>query len=65
MTPGIAGRVFASVKDVNVRMISQGASNLNLSFVVDGGDLRKAVAALHDEFFSDPDPEVFERKPAA
>ncbi|MCC6591485.1 MAG: lysine-sensitive aspartokinase 3 [Bryobacterales bacterium] len=65
MTPGIAGRVFASIKDVNVRMISQGASNLNLSFVVDGGDLRKAVAALHDEFFSDPDAQVFERKPAA
>ena len=34
-TPGVAARVFAALKDVNVRMISQGASLLNLSVVVD------------------------------
>jgi len=63
-TPGIGARVFSAVKDVNVQMISQGASNLNLSFVVAGSDVERAVAALHEEFFADPDPAVFERRPA-
>jgi len=61
-TSGIAGRVFQALNGTNIRMISQGASNLNLSFVVAGPDLQKAVAALHGEFFSDLDPAVFERK---
>ncbi len=59
-TPGIAGRAFQVVHNRNVRMISQGASLLNLGFVVSENDLRDAVAALHDEFFSDLDPAVFE-----
>jgi aspartokinase len=42
-------------------MISQGASLLNLSFVIAGEDLEKAVAALHAELFTELDPEVFER----
>ena len=41
-------------------MISQGASLLNLSFVVAEKDLRAAVEALHAEFFAELDPEVFE-----
>ncbi len=59
-TPGVAIRVFRAVEAVNVRMISQGASLLNLSFVVADADLKKAVAALHNEFFSELDPEVFD-----
>jgi aspartate kinase len=59
-TPGIAGRVFTALNGTNIRMVSQGASSLNLSFVVNGKDLVRAVEALHEEFFSDPDPEVFE-----
>ncbi len=59
-TPGIAGRAFQVVNDRNVRMISQGASLLNLGFVVSENDLRDAVAALHQEFFSDLDPAVFD-----
>jgi aspartate kinase len=43
-----------------VRMVSQGASALNLGFVVAGQDLRAAVVALHDEFFSELDPAVFD-----
>ena len=46
--------------DVNIRMISQGASLLNLSVVVAEKDLRAAVEALHDEFFRELDPEVFD-----
>jgi aspartate kinase len=59
-TPGIAGRVFRSLAGVNVRMISQGASRLNLSFVVADADLRGAVESLHAEFFSTLDPAVFD-----
>ena len=40
-------------------MISQGASRLNVSFVVDEKDLRPAVEALHHTFFSEIDEEVF------
>jgi aspartate kinase len=59
-TPGVAARVFKALAGVNVRMISQGASALNLGFVVAGEDLRAAVSALHSEFFSELDPAVFD-----
>ncbi len=51
-TPGVAGRVFSALGQAgaNVRMISQGSSEVNISFVVDGKDVEKAVIALHDEF---------------
>ena len=45
-------------------MISQGASLLNISFVVAESDLARTVSALHDEFFATLDPNVFERKEA-
>ncbi len=59
-TPGIAGRAFQVIHKMNVRMISQGASLLNLGFVVSENDLQDAVTALHDEFFSELDPAVFD-----
>jgi aspartate kinase len=59
-TPGVAARVFGALKDVNVRMISQGASLLNLSVVVAAENLRQAVESLHREFFAQPDPTAFE-----
>ena len=59
-TPGVASRVFRAVEPVNVRMISQGASLLNLSFVVAEADLKRAVELLHEEFFRELDPRVFE-----
>ena len=58
--PGIAAHVFGELSDVKIRMISQGASLLNLSVVVADKDLRHATEALHTEFFSELDPEVFE-----
>jgi aspartate kinase len=64
-THGIAGRVFQAMNGTNIRMISQGASSLNLSFVVASRDLVKGVIALHREFFSDLDPRIFERRSAA
>lgn len=49
--PGTTARVFAALKDVNVRMVSQGASLLNISLVVPASDLHRAVESLHREFF--------------
>ena len=33
---GIAGRVFSAIRHVNMRMISQGASEINMSFMIEG-----------------------------
>jgi len=62
---GIAARVFQSVRHVNLRMISQGASEINMSFMVEEDDADEAVRSLHAEFFADPDPEIFDREAAA
>jgi len=59
-TPGVAMRVFGALDGINIRMISQGASLLNLSFVLAEKDLHGAVEALHREFFAELDPEVFD-----
>ncbi|MER3407877.1 MAG: aspartate kinase [Nitrososphaera sp.] len=49
---GVAAKVFGAVAkhEVNVIMIAQGSSELNLAFVVNDRDCEKAVRALHDEF---------------
>jgi aspartate kinase len=64
-TPGVARRVFNALDGINIRMISQGASLLNLSFVVAESDLARTVGALHKEFFSTLDPSVFEPRTGA
>jgi aspartate kinase len=64
-TPGVAARVFRALESTNIRMISQGASLLNLSLVVAETDLKRAVEALHREFFAQLDANVFERNGAA
>jgi aspartate kinase len=48
---GTTSRVFAALEEINVRMISQGASLLNISVVVAASDLHVAVESLHREFF--------------
>jgi aspartate kinase len=58
--PGVAAQVFDAVKDINVRMISQGASEINMSFVVEETDVPAAIQRLHARFFSEVDPEVFD-----
>jgi aspartate kinase len=58
-TPGIAGRAFQVLRNTNIRMISQGASVLNLGFVIADSDLELVVGALHKEFFTELDPAVF------
>jgi aspartate kinase len=59
-TPGVAARAFGAVRTTNLHMISQGASLLNLSMVVEDRELPAAVAALHAEFFATLDERVFE-----
>ena len=64
---GMAAQVFGAIRHINVRMISQGASEINMSFMIDEDDADEAVRSLHAAFFKDPDPEIFDveaRKPA-
>lgn len=51
-TPGVAARIFSAVarKRVNVRMVAQGSSEYNVSFVVSEDQGPEAVRAVHDEF---------------
>ena len=58
-TPGIVAKVFGALGNIKVRMISQGASEINLTFVVEEDDMLDVVQRLHKEFFSDLDPAVF------
>jgi aspartate kinase len=57
---GIAAQVFAAIRHINVRMISQGASEINMSFMIEEDDADEAVRSLHAAFFRDPDPAVFD-----
>ncbi len=57
---GIAAQVFHAVRHINVRMISQGASEINMSFMIDEDDVDEAVRSLHAAFFVDPDPDIFD-----
>jgi aspartate kinase len=58
-TPGVAARVLGALKCINVLMVSQGASRLNLGVVIASQDLARAAAAVHREFFTERDPTVF------
>ncbi len=51
-TPGVAARIFTAVakRKVNVRMVAQGSSEYNVSFVVSHKDGPEAVRAIHEEF---------------
>ncbi len=46
---GVAGRVFGALREINLLMVSFGASDINLSFVVKGSDADTAVRLLHRE----------------
>ncbi|MCI0489660.1 MAG: lysine-sensitive aspartokinase 3 [Blastocatellia bacterium] len=59
-TPGLAARLFRAIESTNVNMISQGASEINLTFVIDESDVEEVVRSLHREFFAEVDPEVFD-----
>ena len=50
-TPGISGRIFTVCGNlgVNVEMISQGASEINVSFIIKNEDVERTIKALHEE----------------
>ncbi len=52
-TPGIAGKLFGALgrSGISVIACAQGASETNISFVVDGRFLRKSLNVIHDSFF--------------
>ena len=51
-TPGVAARIFSAVgkQKINVRMVAQGSSEYNVSFVVSEDQGPEAVKAIHEEF---------------
>ncbi|MDF2434385.1 MAG: bifunctional aspartokinase / homoserine dehydrogenase 1 [Mucilaginibacter sp.] len=52
-TPGVSGKLFHALgrNGVNVRAIAQGSSEYNISVIISGHDLAKALNAVHDGFF--------------
>lgn len=50
-TPGVAARIFSALGSINVVMISQGASETNLTFVVEAVEAAEALRRLHRELF--------------
>jgi aspartate kinase len=57
--PGIAALVFGELADKKIRMISQGASEINLTFVIEEDEVTDVIQRLHKTFFSELDSEVF------
>ena len=57
---GMAAQVFTAIRHINVRMISQGASEINMSFMIEEDDADEAVRSLHAAFFQNPDPAIFD-----
>ena len=51
-TPGIAARVFSTISDINVTLISQGASSVNFTFAIEETRVAEAVQRLHEAFFT-------------
>jgi aspartate kinase len=51
-TPGIAAQVFSTISDINVTLISQGASSINFTFAIEESRVQEAVRRLHEAFFT-------------
>ena len=52
---GLSGKMFSTLgkNNVNIRVIAQGASERNISCIIDQKDVKKALNALHEEFFEE------------
>ncbi len=60
-SPGLAGRIFSAIKNFGVSMISFGATDSNLTVILDNDSVEEAVKSIHREFFENgTDNEVFE-----
>ena len=61
-TAGVASSIFQAMRDINLVMISQGASEINLSMVIDESQVDEAVRRLNKQFFeSVPALDLFEQ----
>ena len=59
-TPGMPASIFCLLQDVPIHLISQGASEINISFVIDDDNVDKVITRLHQHFFSGAlDPNTF------
>jgi aspartate kinase len=58
--PGVPHIAFSALQDISIQIISQGASAINITFVIDEERLPEAVRGLHDSFFRKVDPLIFE-----
>ncbi|MDP5027677.1 MAG: bifunctional aspartate kinase/homoserine dehydrogenase I [Flavobacterium sp.] len=52
---GLSGKMFSTLgkNNVNIRAIAQGASERNISVVINKNDVKKALNTLHERFFED------------
>jgi aspartate kinase len=62
-TPDVAAMVCRSLNGRNLAMIAHGASPINFTFVVDEEQVPQTIAQLHDMFFHNLDPHIFEGNP--
>lgn len=49
---GLASKIFSTIEDVNIALVSHGASSVNLTFVVKESEVADVITRLHREFFS-------------
>lgn len=50
-TKGAPAKIFGQLLDVEIHLISQGASEINISFVIDEGEIARVVRRLHEFLF--------------
>jgi aspartate kinase len=48
---GLAAKIFSTINDVNVALVSHGASRVNLTFVIKENEVPEVITKLHAEFF--------------
>ena len=51
-TCGLASKIFSTISDINISLISQGASSVNMTFVVNEDKVSEVIRRLHNEFFA-------------
>ena len=57
---GVAGRIFKAIDEIELAVILHGSSPISMNLVVNERDVEKMIACLHEVFFRQPDPQVFE-----
>jgi aspartate kinase len=48
---GLASKIFSTIEDVPISLISHGASSVNITFVIKEDKVKEVIKKLHDEFF--------------